>query len=514
MDKKEKEIIIKRESGAEAYIKKYPSQMASLDKSPLSRVRPHGLEAVDYVNLGKQLESWEGYHKFCEADGSVTQLGQYPNIALDALTVNFGQSPISVIAATQPIDEVQGIVYFRDFQAQNTRGNVTAGENILSTLSIPDVFPKDFASDSLFNNTFLTDGSPSSGIYTAVSLTGGEDFGSPINPQTITLYGTVVVASGTATFANIVPDPVSGAFSQVAKEGSTSGYLAVQGTVNYTNGTVSLTLTSLDSQSLTSVSFSGSYQTVEEANTDLQKAILVLQTKPVRARFFALKSTMGLAESYMLRKRFGISAEEEIAKDLVVALNLEIMNTAVDILSSNVPTSPTNVIWHREAPQGVSYFEHLMTLPAAMADSDAQIVARAGRGTVNCWLVGRQAGAIMSQLPGFNKLSDDNSFGPHIFGQYNGATIVRVPYASVLDDNTMLGIFKGPGNFEAPLVYAPYMPLVVTNTLPMAYNPLQNQRAAAIWAALDPMITNFQTKLTIKQSSPTFDYGNSATAYS
>jgi hypothetical protein len=141
-----------------------------------------------------------------------------------------------------------------------------------------------------------------------------------------------------------------------------------------------------------------------------------------------------------------------------------------------------------------------------MADSSAQIVSRAGRGEVNCWIAGREAAAVLSQLPNFKMMNDDNSYGPSIYGQYNGVTVVRVPYQSILDDNTMLGIFKGPSAFEAPIVYAPYMPLVVTNTLPMAYNPLQQQRAAAIWAALDPLIPNLSTKLTIDETN--FDYGN------
>jgi hypothetical protein len=85
-------------------------------------------------------------------------------------------------------------------------------------------------------------------------------------------------------------------------------------------------------------------------------------------------------------------------------------------------------------------------------------------------------------------------------------TVLQSTVNTILDDNAMLGIYKGPSAFEAPIVYAPYMPLVVTNTLPMAYNPLQQQRAACIWAAIDPLVTNLSTSLTINESG--FDYGN------
>jgi hypothetical protein len=112
-------------------------------------------------------------------------------------------------------------------------------------------------------------------------------------------------------------------------------------------------------------------------------------------------------------------------------------------------------------------------------------------------------------------LFDDNSFGPHIYGTYNGVTVVRVPYAydftttnakkNIFSDNTMIGLYKGAGIFESPIVYAPYMPLVVTNTIPVLNNPIMNQKAAAIWAAVDPLVSTLTAQLDINTTS--FDYG-------
>src|ERR1019366_7113690 len=107
-------------------------------------------------------------------------------------------------------------------------------------------------------------------------------------------------------------------------------------------------------------------------------------------------------------------------------------NTAISMLVNNVPGGSTNT-WERTAPTGGgSYFEHKLTLLDAMADTAALMVKAAGRGTVNCWVVGRVAAAILSTLPGFTKVFDDNSFGPHIYGSINGMVVVRVPFSSVL----------------------------------------------------------------------------------
>jgi hypothetical protein len=275
----------------------------------------------------------------------------------------------------------------------------------------------------------------------------------------------------------------------------------MHGTVDFAGCKLaSLDFTAVPSAGANKVKIWVSYQSIPEGNSDLQKAILKLQTKPINARFFALKGTFGMQEAYMLKKRLNVSLADEIARDLTVTINNEISNTAIDILLNNVPNG-ASVSWSRKPADGTSYFEHKMTILDALADMDAKMVSKAGRGSVNCLMVGRIAAAIISTLPGFVKVFDDNSFGPHIYGTLNGITVVRVPYSAIMDEKTVIGIFKGAGNFEAPLVYSPYMPLVSTDVLPMALNPLQNQRAVAIWAGLDPLITNFIVKLTIDDTN-------------
>lgn len=491
-----KEQMDQRSKLAEGYMKKYKRQMQAFERSPLAKVT--SLTEDHIINLGRSLQSWDDYVQFCEDDGSITQLGQLPNVALDSLTVNAGASPINLLAAVQPIDEVQGIVYFRDFVAEDTRGNVSAGDKLLSTLAAPDVFPKGYASDTFDLVTVVSDNGGTAN-YSNIQLNSSMNFPGPIDPQRCILSGTVVFSAGTAVFANVRPDVSTGVFSQMVDVAGT--WIGMHGVVNFANTEVTaLGFTATPSSGTGNTLVQMSYKSIPESNTDLQKAILVLQTKPINARFFALKTTFGLAEKFMLQKRLNVNIEDECARDLTVTINNEICNTAIGMLSANVPGGSV-ITWDRTPGTGTSYFEHKMTILDAMADTDAKMVAAAGRGAVNCWVAGRQVAAVLSTLPGFVKVFDDNSFGPHIYGSLNGIPVVRVPYSPVLDDKTLIGIHKGQGNFEAPLVYSPYMPLVVTNTLPMAYNPLQNQKAAAVWAGLDPLITNFIVQMTMTDGS-------------
>lgn len=154
--------------------------------------------------------------------------------------------------------------------------------------------------------------------------------------------------------------------------------------------------------------------------------------------------------------------------------------------------------WNKAAPTGVAYVDHKNSFKDKLADAEATMVGNAGRGAINVLIAGRAAAALISTLDGFVKLSDGSSYGPHIFGTLDGNTVVRVPSNAVLDSNTVIALYKGGRPFESASVFASYMPLVVTSALPTGVNPLLQQRAAAVWAAIDVLIPAFATKIIIQ----------------
>lgn len=71
----------KLESDASRYLKKYPAQINLLEsKSLLSKVRP--ITPMDVYTLGRMLEQFEEYRAMCEDDGTLSQLGKIPDVAL------------------------------------------------------------------------------------------------------------------------------------------------------------------------------------------------------------------------------------------------------------------------------------------------------------------------------------------------------------------------------------------------------------------------------------------------
>ena len=180
---------------------------------------------------------------------------------------------------------------------------------------------------------------------------------------------------------------------------------------------------------------------------------------------------------------------------LVSAINSEITRSLIKLLEAN-STGPTT-LFPKTPPAGVSFFEHKQTFKDSLAEAESVMLGNAGRGMISSIVAGRDVCAILGTLPGFVKLSDGSTIGSHIYGTLDGATVVRVPYDEVLDTNRALLLYKGTSPFEAPAVYAPYMPLVVTTALPTGANPLLNQKAAAVWSAIESLVPNFITTLDV-----------------
>lgn len=449
---------------ADRYFKRYKDHVQLLEShSLLSKVRP--ITSYDVYALGKQLESFEIYKELCEEDGTLSQLGRIPDVAFEVITANFGSSPMSVMASTQPLQEERGIVYFKNVIAQTTRGNVTAGQSFLNSDSQEDVTPIGYAADRYQ-------------VEVDETVSGTQTYN-------ITLPNTPL-----RKYVNSVTIPELNLTCTDNGNGQLIGY-DIQGTIDYETGAVVLTLAN-DPAGAYAV-WATPVQDMEGA-TDIPKIQSRFSSKSVTAKVFALKETVGLEQSYAMRRRFGVIADDEIAIDLGAAINAELVNNAVSVLRQN---AVGNVNWSKTAPTGVSYQDHKQTFMDAVAMAESNMLGNAGRGTVSLMVVGREAGTTISTIPGFNKISDGTTLGPHIFGQIGGITVVRIPHQASMPVNEVICLYNSGSPFDAALLYGPYMPLIVTSAMPAGQNPLTNQKAAAIWAAIDVLVDKFITKITI-----------------
>jgi hypothetical protein len=408
------------------------------------------------------------YKSMCEDDGSLSSLGQLPNVAFDVITAVYGASILPIIASVQPIDEERGMIYFKNLRSRHTKGSQIAGQTIVSPNTLSQT-PYDYASNAMKNEIGATHDGTSAQVSFTLSM-------APIRSESLTVTAGMLSGKDVGPQAGNLTGSVWG-----------NGF---SGDVNYSTGVVTLkfsTLPPAGTQILVN------YQQNYELSPEIPAIDTFFDSKSVNAQVYALKGSIGMMQSFAMSKRFGLTAEDELSRDLVQEINREIGGDLIRRLRLAAPNRSTPTVWSRTAPAGVSYFEHKQTYKDYLAKAETAMIGAAGRGTISVLIVGRSHASVIQTLPGFEKLYDGNTLGAHVFGRLDGMTIVRVLESSILGDEEGIAIWRGASPFESSAIYAPFMPLTVTGTIPNAPNPLQNVKAAAVWAAVDVAVPAFVT---------------------
>jgi hypothetical protein len=467
----ESSLITSMKSQAEKFYEEYRPQMELFSKSPLMRTKKT-MSEFDVYALGKQLESFDQYVSFCEADGSVGDLGRLPNIAYDVITVAYGSSVIPAICTVQPVEEDAGVVYFKDLIANTTKGNITAEQVLINAKAGQPVTPSGYSSNSVTLEVIAAvtgSGSSSVPIGTLNQL--------PIRPNTV----------------SITVNGFAGVYAKDDGHGALLG-AGCWGSIDYTTGVVLMEF----GTALSAVDVYASYQVNVELATSIPSIRTVWRDQKVVCQIYALQGSIGMLQAFGVRKKFGHIVDDELASDLVIEMNAEVSG---DLIKKMVAAAVGNTNFDLIKDAYVSETDHRAAFAFALSDAEAVISLNAGRGVISGYIGGSQFCSRVANLPGFVKVQEPTSIGPSIYGTYNGATVVRVPDTSVMATNIGIAFYKGTSPFEAPAVYAPFMPLTVTSTLTNAVNPLQNRRAAAVWAAVDVLVEQFITKITLSNTA-------------
>lgn len=331
------------------------------------------------------------------------------------------------------MEEQQGLVYFKNVRAEDTRGNLTSGE-LLRDPRLIGKTPKGYASNQIFEEELGSSAGVSAGSTETLS---GTVLNAPVTPQTLQIRLGEIGAVA--------------AFGMDDGAGHILGS-GLSGSVNYDTGAIEVTISAAVAAG---AKLYVTYRTNFEAADDIPQVQSYYDSIQVQARVYALKSTLGMLQSYAMQKRFGVVAEDDIARDLIGEINAEIGG---DLIRAADAVAPKIADWTEDYTTGEAWFIHKQSFADHLALLDQTIAANTGRGEANYYIAGSRAAAIMQTLPGFTKVSDGSAFGPQVFGTINGKTIIRVPEAAVLAPGRVIGVWKGSSPFEASLVYAPFMP--------------------------------------------------------
>lgn len=458
---------------AEAYSARFPEQFAAYEKGNLASKSGGRFGSFEAYALGQQLAQYEEYQAFVNENngGTLASLGQLPNVALDVITAANANSIIPLLASIQPIPEERGMVYHKKIMAQTTQGGFTKGQTINhpfdgSQIRYSESFGAGFNSFTAFETV------ANESVYTSV-------LGVPVRPNQVSFF----LNDGTTEY-----------HAQDNGQGVLMGTNGLFGTIQYATGTIELKFIAAPAAGRDIIM---EFEADLEAQEDITAISAGLDTTQVDAEVFALKAESGILMEFSFQKRFGRSAEDEVASDLTSEMT-RVLNTKTVKTLARVARG--NTVWYKNPPHGVAYKDHKDTFMDAVADAEAVLAVQAGRGSVNRYIAGTTAAATLRGLPGFQAVPSGVEFQVGLYGYLDGIPVIRA--TNILADKEILCIYRGKGYFEAPLVYSPYMPLFVSNTMQVGKNPLRNQRVAAVWAGFTPVIKQFVTKITINDTDP------------
>jgi len=434
-------------------------------KSVLGKSR--SLVSEDFYSFGKQLDNYSQWQSFVEANGGQSDLGVLPNVALDVIAASATTSVIPMFASIQPMDEIQGTVWYKNVVSRTKRGGVDKGQTLASAINGREKLGSQFAGADIKGELFAT------GDGTVTKFSSKLSYG-PILKRSVNfeVVGTKVKA---------IDDG----------EGNLVGVGVSKGTIDYNNGDVVLDLNVAPIQDAkVNVTYATDFEDMEEIPTIGTE----YTSKVIKARTFALRSEVGLFKSFAMSKRFGTNPDEIIAQDLVQEINAETSNATV---VAAYAASVGKTIWNKTSPTNVGYTEHKLTFLDALADAEGEILKNAGRMSgANILVVGSKAASMISTLAGFVGVRDKNAIlGTHYFGNLDNRVIIR---SLAMPDNEILLISKGSSFFDSPVIYAPYLPLYVTNMMDgQDHNPLKSQKGVAVQAGVDAPIGTLMTKIEI-----------------
>jgi len=421
----------------------------------------------DLAVLGAQLEQFESWKSFQEANGSADDLGVLPKIALDVITAANASSVIPLFASIQPINERKGLVWFKNVVALSNRGNITKGQTLLSAAKGRVGLPEGYAGEMVENEVDATgDGS-------------SKDFTFIVKYPSVRLRTVTITVDGQPN-TKLIDDG----------QGNLIG-VGGKGTINYETGEVNV---SFDTAPADGAAIKSTYATNLEELNELQTIQTQFDSTEITARVFALRTEIGLFKSYEMQKRFNIDPEIVLAQDLVNELTT---NISTDVVRKLYLATPQGITWDRQAPSGVGYMEHLLSFTATLAEAENKILEQSGRiGNNIVYVVGTSVAGILRAMTGFVPATNVKStLGTHFYGTLDGRPVIR---STVIPNDEMIVVSKGDDPFSAAVVYAPYMPLFVTDTFHgMDHNPLNAQKAAAAMAGSKAVVPTLATRIKV-----------------
>jgi len=345
------------------------------------------------------------------------------------------------IVSVQPMTAPVGAIFYFELKYGTSKGSTAAGDKLV----------KDF---NRYYSSELVNGE-SAALANSTGQTINLGF-TPVKASTVSIATSV---SGVGPFV----DNGSGVMS---------GAGLASGTINYTTGVVSLTLSSAPGTGQTATS---TYQYNMEGNSVVPQVNIDIALVSVTAKSRKLKALWSSEAADDLKALHGIDAEQELVSGVGSELALEIDREIIEDLKSGA-TGATSSFDLGAIPSGMKQRDYIVQMLTQMTLISNQIGKNTLRGPANFAVMSHDLAAYVEQLglDGFfrpvfagNQEALSPAEGPQQWGVMKFGTLqqrwtcYKDPY---LTASKMILGYKGSSFVDAGYVWAPYVPLQVTST--------------------------------------------------
>jgi len=346
------------------------------------------------------------------------------------------------IVSVQPMTAPVGAIFYFELQYQNSKGGITAGQNLVQS------FDRYYSSQLIDGESLVV---ASSGTSQSIPLQW-----QPVLPSTVSIATSV---SGVGPFV----DNGSGVMS---------GPGLASGSINYTTGVVSLTLSA---SIAAGQSFTSTYQYNNEANTEVPAININIALVAVTARSRKIKALWSSEAADDLKSLHGIDAEQELVSGVGSELALEIDREIIQDLVGGA-TGASSSFNMSAVPSGIKQRDYIVQMLTTLTLMSNQIGKNTKRGPANFLVMSYDIAAYIEQLglDGFFRpvfagntealaaAEAPQQWGVMKFGTLQQRwTCYKDPYMA---SSQLLMGYKGNSFVDAGYVWAPYVPLQVTAT--------------------------------------------------
>lgn len=363
-------------------------------------------------------------------------IANFEKFAFPLIRAIFPNLVATDLVSVQPMLGPASIVFYLQFVYGSDKGAIRKGQVVEDTQGYTSA--ADMYSSERVELETVAQGNGGKGPY-AGSLSYV-----PIRPGTV----------------SITAPPQAGGSDMVVTDDGAGGLTGDgTGTVDYSNGAVSVTFTpdNVDAADIVSAT----YDYNMEGNPNLPEIDLVLTSSPVIARTRKLRSRWSMEAAANLRNVHGIEAEAELVAVLAEELKFEIDREIIRDLK-RIANAGT-VTFDRKLPMGVSWTEHKQAFLDTLVEASNLIFQQTRRATGNWVVAGVEVCNIIETLPGFVPSGVTGGMGVMKIGTLQGKwDCYKDPYMTATE---FLVGYKGVSFLETGYIYAPYIPLYETPTI-------------------------------------------------